>query len=94
MGTADAARVAAVFRGLADPSRLAILGHVAADGPLYVKQLVSRVYLTLPTISHHMAVLSDAGLLCRDKVGAHVYHRIATDRFAELAGLLTPARVL
>jgi ArsR family transcriptional regulator len=92
MGHHDANRLAEVFRVLAEPNRLTILSYIAAEGPLYVNQLGSRIDLAQPTISHHMAVLSGAGLLLRDKAGSFVYHRIAYDRFAELAGVLTPVR--
>ena len=55
-------RLAALFKALADPARLRILGSIA-ERPMTGRELSDRLNLTAPTISHHMARLTAAGLV-------------------------------
>jgi biotin operon repressor len=58
----DVERLARLFRALADPARLRILGAIA-ERPRSGRELSEALRLTAPTISHHMAKLADAGLV-------------------------------
>lgn len=78
------------LKALADPVRLRLLSLVAAhdDGEACVCNLNDAFALSQPTISHHLKVLHEAGLLDRDKRGTWVYYRVRADTLAELAALL------
>ena len=77
--TADAAeRIAPLLKALADPVRLRLLSLVAshADGEACVCDLNDAFDLSQPTISHHLKVLHESGLLDRSKRGVWVYYRV------------------
>jgi ArsR family transcriptional regulator len=89
--SADAAeRISPLLKALADPVRLRLLSLVAshADGEACVCDLNDAFALSQPTISHHLKVLHDAGLLDRSKRGVWVYYRIKADALADLGALL------
>ena len=92
--TADqAARIAPLLKALADPVRLRLLSLVGAhaDGEACVCDLNDAFDLSQPTISHHLKVLHEAGLLERDKRGVWVYYRVNRAAIADLASLLGDA---
>ena len=92
--TADqAARIAPLLKALADPVRLRLLSLVGAHayGEACVCDLNDAFDLSQPTISHHLKVLHEAGLLERDKRGVWVYYRVNRAAIADLAGLLGDA---
>ena len=68
----DAENLARALRVLADPARLRILSLIQAqpDGEACVCHLTEPLGLTQPTVSHHMRVLLDAGLVAREQRGA------------------------
>ena len=86
----QAERIAPLLKALADPVRLRLLSLVAshADGEACVCDLNDAFDLSQPTISHHLKVLHEAGLLDRSKRGVWVYYRIRADVLAEVAKLL------
>src|SRR3954452_19465002 len=89
--TADAAaRVAPLLKALADPVRLRLLSLVAshADGEACVCDLNDAFDLSQPTISHHLKVLHEVGLLDRTKRGVWVYYAVRRDALADVAALL------
>ena len=89
--TADQAdRIAPLLKALADPVRLRLLSLVAshADGEACVCDLNDAFDLSQPTISHHLKLLHDAGLLDREKRGVWVYYRVNPTALADLAALL------
>ena len=89
--TAGAAeRIAPLLKALADPVRLRLLSLVAshADGEACVCDLNDAFDLSQPTISHHLKLLHDAGLLDRDKRGVWVYYRLNVAALGDLAALL------
>lgn len=93
LGAAEAERLAGLLKAVADPARLRLLSLVAgADGgEMCVCNLTGPVGLSQPTVSHHMRVLVDAGLLTRDQRGKWAYYRLvpgAVDRLA--SALVTP----
>lgn len=88
---ADAAeRIAPLLKALADPVRLRLLSLVAshADAEACVCDLGDAFDLSQPTISHHLKVLHEAGLLERTKRGVWVYYRVHTAALDDLARLI------
>src|SRR3954469_9713004 len=89
--SADAAeRIAPLVKEIADPVRLRLLSLVAshADGEACVCDLNDAFELSQPTISHHLKLLHEAGLLDRDKGGVWVYSRVNAGALSDLATLL------
>jgi ArsR family transcriptional regulator len=90
LGAAEAARVAPLLKALAEPVRLRLLSLVAshAGGEACVCDLADAFDLTQPTISHHLKVLHELGLLDRSKRGVWVYYRVRTEVLADLGALI------
>jgi ArsR family transcriptional regulator len=78
---AQARRLAASFRALADPARLRLLGLIQAQpgGEACVCNLIEPLGLAQPTVTHHLQVLHRAGLLEREKRGVWVYYRVVRE---------------
>src|SRR5919197_4967303 len=76
---AEAERLAATFKAVADPARLRLLSLIASHpgGEACVCELTAPLGLSQPTVSHHLKVLSDAGLLEREQRGVWAYFRVA-----------------
>lgn len=89
----DAVALAGVFRALADPVRLRLLSLIAShpDGEVCVCELTGAFALSAPTISHHLKVLRQAGLLTADRRGTWIYYRARPETLQVAAGALTPA---
>lgn len=89
-----AARMAPAFKALGDPVRLRLFSLIAshAEGEACVCDLTGEFDVTQPTISHHLKVLRDAGLLTSQRRASWVYYRVAAGVLATLsARLTTPA---
>jgi ArsR family transcriptional regulator len=86
----QAERIAPLLKALADPVRLRLLSLVAAhaDGEACVCDLNDAFDLSQPTISHHLKVLHEAGLLDRSKRGTWVYYSVKTAALSDLAALI------
>jgi len=86
----QAERISPLVKALADPVRLRLLSIVAshADGEACVCDLNDAFDLSQPTISHHLKLLHDAGLLDREKRGVWVYYRVNASALGDLAALL------
>jgi ArsR family transcriptional regulator len=71
-----------VFHALADSARLRLLSFLSAQpgGEACVCNLTAPVGLSQPTVSHHLKVLNEAGLLAREKRGTWVYYRLVPER--------------
>jgi ArsR family transcriptional regulator len=82
--------VAPLLKALADPVRLRLMSMVASHegGEACVCDLNGAFDLSQPTISHHLKVLHDAGLLDRDKRGVWVFYRARTEALAGLGALI------
>ncbi len=90
----EAEELAAVLKALADPARLLLLSFIAArpGGEACVCHLIGPSGLSQPTVSHHLKVLHQAGLLEREKRGAWVYYRVVRERLEGIrAALASPA---
>lgn len=85
-----AQRLAAVLKVIAEPTRLRLLSLVAAgpDGEACICDLTDPVSLSQPTLSHHMRVLVEAGLLEREQRGKWAYYRLVPGALDVLAGLV------
>lgn len=92
LGNEEAERLAAVLKAVAEPTRLRLLSMVAASEgqEACVCDLTEPVGLSQPTVSHHMKVLVDAGLLLREKRGVWAYYRLVPERLQAVAAALTP----
>ncbi len=91
----QAADLAGVLKALADPARLRILSLVAAreGGEICTCELTGPLGLTQPTISHHVKILVDAGILTGDKRGKWTYYtlnRPALDALSAVPGASDP----
>ena len=86
-------QIAPLLKALADPVRLRLLSLVASheDGEACICDLNVAFDLSQPTISHHLKVLHEAGLLDRDKRGVWVYYRVRSEALAGLATLIGAA---
>ena len=86
----QAQQVAPLLKALADPVRLRLMSLVASHpgGEACVCDLTGAFDLSQPTISHHLKVLHEAGLLQREKRGVWVYYRARTGALASLGTLI------
>jgi ArsR family transcriptional regulator, arsenate/arsenite/antimonite-responsive transcriptional repressor len=86
----QARRIAPLLKALADPVRLRLLSLVAShgDGEACVCDLNDAFDLSQPTISHHLKVLHEVGLLDRTKRGVWVYYSVKPDALADLGALI------
>jgi ArsR family transcriptional regulator len=90
LSQAQAEQIAPLLKALADPVRLRLMSLVASHpgGEACVCDLNEAFDLSQPTISHHLKVLHDAGLLDREKRGVWVYYRARTQALASLGTLI------
>ncbi|MDQ3896126.1 MAG: metalloregulator ArsR/SmtB family transcription factor [Actinomycetota bacterium] len=85
-----AAPLAAAFAALADPARLRLLSLIAAQpsGEVCACDLVEPLGKSQPTVSHHLKVLYEVGLVDRDKRGTWVWYRVVPERLQALRAAL------
>jgi len=86
----EAEDLAAAFKVLADPARLRLLSMIASSDEACACDLVEPLGKSQPTVSHHLAVLTEAGLLEREKRGKWAYYRAVPARLAVLRDALGP----
>src|SRR5215208_2905621 len=77
------------FRALADPTRVAIVNRLAGAGEVCVCDLVEEFELSQPTISHHLRLLRQAGLVEAERRGTWAYYRLVPDSLDQLRVALT-----
>lgn len=87
-----AAELSQVFKALADPVRLRVLSLIAshAGGEVCVCDVTAAFELTGPTISHHLKVLRESGLITGQRRGTWIYYRVHTEVLGRLSALLVP----
>jgi len=87
--------LARMFKALGDPVRLRLLSLIAstAGGEACVCDLTAPFALSQPTISHHLKVLREAGLLDCERRGTWVWYRVVPAGLAQLAAVLGPAEL-
>jgi ArsR family transcriptional regulator len=88
--TEQATQLAGTFKALADPVRLRLLSLIASHdgGEACVCDLTDEFDVSQPTISHHLKVLREAGLLTSQRRATWVYYRVQPAALAALAQLL------
>ncbi|GAA4862190.1 metalloregulator ArsR/SmtB family transcription factor [Actinomycetospora straminea] len=85
--------LARVFKAMGDPVRLRLLSLIAshAGGEACVCDLTDVFDLSGPTISHHLKVLREAGLITGERRGTWVYYRVRPELLDQLSAVLVPA---
>ena len=76
--------LAARFKALADPTRVAIVNRLASTDECCVCDLTGAFDLSQPTISHHLKLLREAGLVEASRRGTWAYYRLIPESVAEL----------
>lgn len=91
LSASEAEDLAGAFKVLADPVRLRLLSLVAnaPDGELCACDLPALVDRKQPTVSHHLSILTEAGLLQREQRGRWAWFRVAPERLDVLRDALT-----
>jgi len=96
--TTDRTSDAVLFKALGDPHRLTMLATLArADDEVCVCDFTAALPLNQPTVSHHLKILRDAGLVTWERRGTWVYYRLAGDvrmRLESALGSLLPEKAL
>lgn len=88
----EAARLASLFKAIADPVRLRLLSMIGCHdgGEACVCDLTGAFALTAPTISHHLKVLRQAGLIDSERRGTWVYYWVNPGVLQRLSAVLAP----
>ncbi len=90
LGRAEAEQLARLLKAVADPARLQLLSIISAapDREACVCDLTAPVGLSQPTVSHHLKVLVEAGLVTRERRGTWAYYALVPARLDDLRLLL------
>ncbi|MDI2030874.1 metalloregulator ArsR/SmtB family transcription factor [Saccharopolyspora sp. TS4A08] len=90
----QAATLARVFKAIGEPVRLRLLSLIAshAGGEACVCDLTGAFELSGPTISHHLKVLREAGVIEGERRGTWIYYRVRPDTMRLLSDSLAPAQ--
>src|SRR5213594_833931 len=80
--------LAARFKALADPTRVAIINSLSAADEVCVCNLTETFELSQPTISHHLRILREAGLVESSRRGTWAYYRLVPEAIEALRGAL------
>ncbi|WP_417373888.1 ArsR/SmtB family transcription factor [Glutamicibacter protophormiae] len=91
LAEAEAREAARLLKAIADPNRLRLLSivkHGPADGTC-VCDLTEPLQLGQPTVSHHLKILVDSGLLAREKRGTWAYYTLVPGSLDKAAALIT-----
>ena len=88
LAPADRARLAERFKALGDPGRVAIVNRLAGAGEVCVCAFVGELGLSQPTVSHHLRILREAGLVEASRRGTWAYYRLVPEVVAGLAASL------
>jgi len=86
---ADAEILAKTLKAVAEPARLQLLALIRSAGERCACDLNEPVGLSQPTVSHHLRVLTEAGLITREQRGQWAWFRANEERIADLARLFT-----
>jgi ArsR family transcriptional regulator len=95
LSQAQALALARVFKALADPVRLRLLSMItgAVGGEACVCELTAGFDVSGPTISHHLKVLREAGLIEGERRGTWIYYRAVPAALDAATGALQPSRL-
>jgi ArsR family transcriptional regulator, arsenate/arsenite/antimonite-responsive transcriptional repressor len=86
----EATALADKFKALADPARVAIVNRLAAAEEVCVCDLHAALELSQPTVSHHLRVLREAGLVESSRRGTWAFYRLVPEAIEQLRGTLGP----
>lgn len=86
----EARRLSEVLKALADPARLRLVSIISSCGEACVCDLQEPLGLSQPTVSHHLKVLADAGVVSREQRGRWAYYRLDSATLALVAASLSP----
>src|SRR2546423_13235869 len=88
-GAADA--LAARFKALADPARISIVNRLSGAGEVCTCELTEPLGLSQPTVSHHLRILKESGLVeVARRRGTWTHYRLVPGAFEQLAATLSP----
>ena len=90
LSTAGAEEMAALFKAVADPVRLRLLSLIACHpgGESCVCDLTPEFDMTAPSVSYHLKILREAGLITSDRRGTWVYYRVVPQAMARMSAVL------
>jgi ArsR family transcriptional regulator len=86
-----AVNLAATFKALADPTRVAIVHRLAGSEQVCVCDLTAAFNLSQPTISHHLRILREAGLIDAERRGTWAYYGLVPEAIESLRTVFAPA---
>jgi ArsR family transcriptional regulator, arsenate/arsenite/antimonite-responsive transcriptional repressor len=88
-----AEEMAVLFKAVADPLRLRLLSLIACHpgGESCVCDLTGEFDVTAPSISYHLKILREAGLISSERRGTWVYYRVMPQVMARMSAVLAPA---
>jgi ArsR family transcriptional regulator, arsenate/arsenite/antimonite-responsive transcriptional repressor len=86
----EAEQLASLLKAIADPTRIQIISYLNASpgAEACACNLTEPLALSQPTVSHHLKVLADAGLVSREKRGTWAWYRVNQERWTEISTLL------
>jgi ArsR family transcriptional regulator len=87
MSANEAERITGLLKALADPIRLRLMSIIAASEEACVCDLTAPFAVSQPTISHHLKVLRDAGLVDSERRGTWVWYRARREALDAVGGL-------
>jgi ArsR family transcriptional regulator, arsenate/arsenite/antimonite-responsive transcriptional repressor len=89
---AGAQELALLFKAVADPVRLRLLSLIACheDGESCVCDLLDAFDMTPPSVSYHLKILREAGLISSERRGTWVYYRVNPEVMARMSAVLVP----
>jgi ArsR family transcriptional regulator, arsenate/arsenite/antimonite-responsive transcriptional repressor len=87
-GAAEA--LAATFKALSDPTRVSIVNRLACGEECCVCDLTDAYDLSQPTVSHHLRILRDAGLVESERRGTWAYYRLVPEAIERLRDVFEP----
>jgi ArsR family transcriptional regulator len=85
----DTTEVAKISKALADPTRLQIYEEIAGQPDIYCGEIIQKYELSPGTVSHHLKILVEAGLIECRREGQFVHHRARTSTMREYTQALT-----
>jgi len=77
-----------MFKALADETRLKIINMLTESGELCACKILENFNITQPTLSYHMRILTDSGLVVGNKDGSWIKYRINSEKLVELKSFL------
>jgi ArsR family transcriptional regulator, arsenate/arsenite/antimonite-responsive transcriptional repressor len=92
LSAAGAQELAALFKAVADPVRLRLLSLIACHpgGESCVCDLTPEFDMTAPSVSYHLKILREAGLISSERRGTWVYYRVMPQAMARMSAVLAP----